>query len=57
METPPPPAPSTTGWGAIMRDRAANAKSQLAPQLLSMREKTSKQYALLCSKEEQSGWC
>ncbi|TYZ68498.1 hypothetical protein PybrP1_001623 [[Pythium] brassicae (nom. inval.)] len=41
----PPPAPAS-GWGTnafeAMRDRAANAKNQLAPQLLNMREKTSK---------------
>lgn len=46
-----PPAAPASGWGAnafeLMRDRAASAKNQLTPQLLSMREKTSKRYVAL----------
>lgn len=45
----PPAAPATTGWGAnaleMMKDRAASAKNSLTPQLLNMREMTSKKYA------------
>lgn len=38
--------PSTTGWGSnafeLMKDRATIAKNHFTPQILSMREKTSK---------------
>jgi hypothetical protein len=44
--TMPPSAPATSGWGSsafvVMKDRATIAKNHLTPQILSMREKTSK---------------